>query len=160
MEAAIRPSPIFLRGVRPAEAERGYEVRFETPPREQAQVDFAHFHVVFTDEPTLPRIAWLFSLVLGFSRPIRRRFVVHQDLPTVLRCHAGAFEALGGAPREVLYDRMKTAVIGEGDAGIVSGSALKMASLPGARCQADARSKKKWNDLARVTSLQIGYHQA
>ncbi|MER9014372.1 helix-turn-helix domain-containing protein, partial [Mesorhizobium sp. M0894] len=31
----------FLRDVRPAAAERGYEVRFETPPGEQAQVDFA-----------------------------------------------------------------------------------------------------------------------
>jgi transposase len=29
----------------------GYEVRFETPPGEQAQVDFAHFETVFSDEP-------------------------------------------------------------------------------------------------------------
>lgn len=107
----------FLRDVRPAAAERGYEVRFETPPGEQAQVDFAQFNVVFADEPTTPRIVWLFSMVLGFSRLIWARFVVHQDLPTVLRCHVGAIEALGGAPREVLYDRMKTAVIGEGDTG-------------------------------------------
>jgi transposase len=107
----------FLRDVRPAAAERGYEVRFETPPGEQAQVDFARFHVVFTDEPTTPRIVWLFSLVLGFSRLIWARFVVHQDLPAVLRCHTSAFEALGGVPREVLYDRMKTAVIGEGETG-------------------------------------------
>ncbi|MEX6506842.1 IS21 family transposase, partial [Jiella sp. M17.18] len=106
----------FLRDVRPTPA-RGFEVRFETPPGEQAQVDFAQFHVVFTDEPTAPRIVWLFSLVLGFSRLIWARFVVHQDLPTVLRCHTAAFEALGGAPREILYDRMKTAVIGEAETG-------------------------------------------
>jgi transposase len=31
----------------------------------------------------------------------------------VLRCHVAAFEALGGAPRELLYDRMRTAVLGE-----------------------------------------------
>lgn len=115
----------FLRDVRPAAAERGYEVRFETPPGEQAQVDFAQFNVVFADEPTTPRLVWLFSMVLGFSRLIWARFVVHQDLPTVLRCHVGAFEALGGAPREVLYDSMKTAVIGEGDTvGIVYNRAL------------------------------------
>ena len=53
-------------------------------------------------------------MVLGHSRLIWARFVLHQDLQTVLRCHMAAFEALGGAPREVLYDRMKTAVIGEG----------------------------------------------
>jgi transposase len=106
----------FLRDVRPAPAS-GFEVRFETGPGEQAQVDFAQFHVVFTDEPSTPRIVWLFSMVLGFSRLIWARFVVHQDLPTVLRCHSAAFEALSGVPREVLYDRMKTAVIGENEAG-------------------------------------------
>ena len=47
------------------------------------------------------------------------RFVVHQDLQTVLRCHIAALEAIGGAPREILYDRMKTAVIGEDADGLV-----------------------------------------
>jgi transposase len=87
----------FLRDVRPPSAS-GFEVRFETGPGEQAQVDFAQFQVVFTDEPTTPRIVWLFSMVLGFSRLIWARFVVHQDLPTVLRCHSTAFAALGGVP--------------------------------------------------------------
>ena len=106
----------FLRDVRP-EAAPGFEVRFETPPGDQAQVDFAQFRVVFTDEPLAPRIVWLFSMVLGFSRLIWARFVVHQDLATVLRCHVAAFEAMGGVPREILYDRMKTAVTGEADTG-------------------------------------------
>jgi transposase len=106
----------FLREVRPPET-RPFEVRFETGPGEQGQVDFAHFQVTFTDEPTTPRVVWLFSMVLGYSRLIWARFVVHQDLSTVLRCHVAAFEALGGAPRELLYDRMKTAVAGEGDQG-------------------------------------------
>ena len=39
-----------LREVRPNPAP-GFEVRFETPPGRQAQVDFAHFRTVFTDEP-------------------------------------------------------------------------------------------------------------
>ena len=65
----------FLRDVRPP-SEQGFEVRFETPPGEQAQVDFAQFHVVFTDEPTTPRIVWLFSMVLGYSRLIWARFVM------------------------------------------------------------------------------------
>jgi transposase len=55
-------------------------------------------------------IVWLFSMVLGFSRLIWCRFVMHQDLQTVLRCQIAALEAIGGAPREILYDRMKTAV--------------------------------------------------
>jgi transposase len=114
----------YLRDVRPA-ADPRFELRFETPPGEQAQVDFARFQVVFTGEPTTPRVVWLFSLVLGCSRLIWARFVVHQDLATVLRCHAAAFEALGGVPREVLYDRMRTVVIGEPTpGGIVYNRAL------------------------------------
>ena len=100
-------------------ATRRFEVRFETPPGEQAQVDFARFEVVFADEPGVTRIVWLFSMVLGFSRLIWARFVVHQDLQSVLRCHVAAFDAIGGAPREILYDRMKTAVIGEDADGLV-----------------------------------------
>ena len=100
----------FLREIRPRPT-AGFELRFETPPGRQAQVDFAHFRTVFTDEPGVERIVWLFSLVLGHSRMLWGRFVLHQDMQTVLRCHAAAFAALGGVPAEILYDRMKTAVI-------------------------------------------------
>ena len=57
----------FLRDIRPAPVPE-LEVRFETPPGRQAQVDFAHFRTVFTDEPGAERIIWLFSLALGHSR--------------------------------------------------------------------------------------------
>jgi transposase len=107
-----------VRGIRP-DPITPFEVRFETPPAEQAQVDLARFEVAFTDEPGVTRIIWLFSMVLGFSRLIWARFVVHQDLQTILRCHIAALEAIGGAPREILYDRMKTAVIGEDADGLV-----------------------------------------
>ena len=127
----------YLREVRPT-PERGYEVRFETAPGEQGQVDFAQFQVVFTDEPDTPRIVWLFSLVLGYSRLIWARFVAHQDLATVLRCHVAAFEALGGTPREVLYDRMKTAVIGEGEAAD--------GERRGIETRGGSRGKAAWRD--------------
>jgi transposase len=112
-----------LRDLRPP-APHGFERRFETPPGQQAQVDFAQFQVAFTEEPGLTRIVWLFSLVLGYSRLIWARFVLHQDLQTVLRCHIAAFEALGGVPREILYDRMKTAVLDEDEQGIVYNRSL------------------------------------
>ena len=97
----------FLRDIRPV-APAGFELRFETPPGRQAQVDFAHFRTVFTDEPSTERVVWLFSLVLGHSRMLWGRFVPRQDLQTLLRGHAGAFEALGGTPAEIVYDRMRT----------------------------------------------------
>ena len=88
-------------------------MRFETPPGRQAQVDFAHFRTVFTDEPGTERVVWLFSLVLGHSRLLWARFVPQQDLQVLLRCHAAAFEALGGVPAAVLYDRMRTVFMRE-----------------------------------------------
>jgi len=97
----------FLREVRPSPAP-GFEVRFETPPGRQAQVDFAHFRTVFADEPGTERVVWLFSLVLGHSRWLWGRFVPQQDMQTLLHCQAAAFEALGGTPAEILYDRMRT----------------------------------------------------
>jgi transposase len=109
----------FLRIVR-SPVEPPFERRFETPPGRQAQVDFAHFRVRFEDEPGAERIVWLFSLVLGHSRMMWARFVHQQDLATVLRCHVAAFEAIGGVPEVILYDRMRTAVLGEVDGrGIV-----------------------------------------
>jgi transposase len=112
-----------VRAIRPARPPV-FEVRFETPPGAQAQVDFAQFQLQFTDEPAITRIVWLFSFVLGFSRLMWARFVLHQDMQTVLRCHMAAFDAIGGIPHEILYDRMKTAVIGEAAGSIVYNRAL------------------------------------
>jgi len=97
----------LLRRIRPV-VPAPFEVRFETAPGQQAQVDFAHFQTEFADEPGVQRIVWLFSLVLGHSRMMWGRFVLRQDLPTLLRCHGAAFEALGGVPQQILYDRMRT----------------------------------------------------
>ena len=115
----------FAAAIRPNNQPKPFEVRFETPPGYQAQVDFARFVTTFTDEPEMSRIVWLFSLVLGYSRHIFARFVMHQDLQTLLRCHMLAFSAIGGVPIEILYDRMKTAVIGEdADGNIVYNRSL------------------------------------
>jgi transposase len=86
----------------------------------QAQVDFAEFTVTFTDEPEITRKVWLFSMVLGHSRYLWGRFVSSQNLQSVMRCHIAAFDAMGGSPEHILYDRMKTAVIGEDESGVVT----------------------------------------
>ena len=52
-----------LAAIRPDRGPKPYEVRFETLPGVQAQVDFARFVANFTDEPDTSRIVWLFSLV-------------------------------------------------------------------------------------------------
>ena len=88
----------WVREIRPRQP--SFELRFETPAGRQAQVAFAYFEVVFDDAPTERRIVWLFALVLGHSRYLWARYVVHQDLVSVLRCHMAAFEHLGGVPKE------------------------------------------------------------
>jgi transposase len=108
----------YLRSIRP-ELPRVFERRFETEPGQQARADFAAFSVAFTDAPGIMRKVWLFSFVRGHSRWLWGRFCANQKLETVLRCHVAAFAACGGATSEVLYDRMKTAVLGEDAAGIV-----------------------------------------
>ena len=92
-------------------------------------MDFAEFTVAFSDEPGVVRKVWLFSMVLGCSRWLWGRFCASQNLQTVMRCHIASFEAMGGAPEEVLYDRMKTAVIGESSDGVVTYNASLVSLL-------------------------------
>ena len=110
----LRPPPVI-----------GFEHRFETAAGEQAQVDFAQFRTVFSADPELVVTLWLFTLVLGYSRYLWGEFVWHQDLLTVLRSHVRAFAAIGGVPGEILYDRMKTAVIDEEMDGIIYNARLQ-----------------------------------
>lgn len=108
----------YLRSIRPAQPKH-FEHRFETAPGQQAQVDFARFATRFRTEPEVERIVWLFSMVLGHSRYLFGQFAWRQTLDTVVRCHIAAFNEFGGAPHQCLYDRMKTAVLGEPEPGQV-----------------------------------------
>lgn len=108
----------YLRTIRPP-ASTQFERRFETAPGLQAQVDFARFTTRFRSEPEVERIVWLFSMVLGSSRYLFGQFAWRQTLDTVVRCHIEAFNEFGGAPKQCLYDRMKTAVLGEPEPGNV-----------------------------------------
>ena len=106
----------YLRTIRP-KTRVEFETRFETPPGEQAQVDFAEFKVSFTSEPGVVHKLHLFLFILGFSRWFWGRFGWDETLPSVMTGHIGAFEALDGVPWTILYDRIKTAVIDEPEEG-------------------------------------------
>ncbi|WP_422110656.1 IS21 family transposase [Burkholderia multivorans] len=80
-------------------------VRFETDPGQQMQVDWIVFR-----RGKLPLSA--FVATLGYSRASYVEFVTDERLPTLLGCHERAFDFFGGVPREVLYDNVKTVVIG------------------------------------------------
>jgi transposase len=92
-----------------AEYSRKAYIRFETEPGQQAQVDFAEFAVEQPDGSVTKY--YLFSLVLGYSRMLYCELLSRCDMVSFLQAHIRAFEALGGVPCEILYDRMKNVFI-------------------------------------------------
>jgi transposase len=85
------------------------EVRFETAPGFQAQVDWSHEQPLRTGSG-LELPLFCFHMVLGHSRDSFCALTGSQDLVTFWSCHRQAFARFGGVPRELLYDRTKTVV--------------------------------------------------
>ena len=79
-------------------------VRFETGSGRQMQCDFVVFR-----RGADPLYA--FTATLGFSRWRWARFTTDERAETLVACHHALFEALGGVPREILYDNAKTIVV-------------------------------------------------
>ena len=99
----------YVRLVRP-KAPLEIEQRFEVPPGQQVQLDFADFKTPFGKVHAL-------MAVLSWSRYLWVRFFYHEDQLTVLGGLHKAFLALGGVPHTVLFDRMKTAVVDSDEEG-------------------------------------------
>ena len=113
----------FVHPFRPAR-EPLATVRFETEPGEQAQVDWAHFGTI--EHRGRQRTLYAFLLTLGWSRALHLEFTVSTQTVAFLRCHVHAFRALGGVPRRILYDNLKSVVLdrtpgGPGPGGSVGG---------------------------------------
>lgn len=81
-------------------------VRFETPPGEQAQVDWAHCGR-FSDHRGNPLNIYAFVMVLGYSRMTFTLFTTSMDLPCLIDAHQQAFAFFNGVPQQILYDNMK-----------------------------------------------------
>ena len=106
----------FVHPLRPAR-EPLATVRFETEPGEQAQVDWAHFGTIEHQGRQCKLYAFLFTL--GWSRALHLEFTVSTQTVAFLRCHVHAFRALGGVPRRILYDNLKSVVLDRGPDGVV-----------------------------------------
>lgn len=114
--ARHRPRP-------PAEA----FLRLSTLPGEQAQVDWAHFGHIEIEGARRPLVA--FVMVLSWSRVTIVRFGIDLRTGAFLTHHIEAFETLGGVPRVVLYDNLKSAVLQRiGDAIVFNETLLTFAA--------------------------------
>ena len=91
------------------ERQRLAYVRFETEPGQQAQVDFGEHQAVAPDG-TVTKV-YQFSLILGYSRQLYGELLTRCDLPSFLDALQRALQALGGVPREILFDRMRNVFI-------------------------------------------------
>ncbi|MEE8453771.1 MAG: IS21 family transposase [Limibaculum sp.] len=116
------PATVLLREIR----ERGYEggisilkdwlakerpapvvpeiKRFETEPGYQAQIDWT------TIRRGKDRLS-AFVAILGFSRWSFVWFTTDEKFETLIDAHERFFDAIGGVPRTILYDNMKTVLI-------------------------------------------------
>lgn len=112
-ETCVRAFVHPLRQARQAQA----TVRFETDPGEQAQVDWGHFGTISHHGRSKPLYA--FVMTLGWSRAMYVEFTTSADEASFMRCHINAFAYLGGVPRKIVHDNLKTAVLGRDGDGTI-----------------------------------------
>ena len=105
---SIRTLRDFVASVRPRPRRDPYLLT-ETLPGEQAQVDWA-----FVGKLAFPggeRALWLFVMVLGHSRAMWGEFVLDLSVHSLCRSLVRGAGALGGVPRQWLFDNPKTVVL-------------------------------------------------
>jgi len=97
----------YLHSLKPERGRlRKLTVRFETPPGQQAQADWA-YGGRFPDPDGHIFPVYVFVMVLGFSRMLYIEFTSSMKLPVLIQCHLNAFAFFAGWTLEILYDNMK-----------------------------------------------------
>lgn len=96
-----------VRALRPVSKEAF--LRLSVLPGEQGQVDWASFGEVTIGRAR--RRLSCFVLTLSHSRAFYLEFFFDQSLENFLQGHVNAFADLAGAPRSLLYDNLKSAVL-------------------------------------------------
>jgi transposase len=86
-------------------------LRVETPPGQEAQVDFGGAGKMRDPSTGKLRVAYAFVMTLSCSRHMYVEFVFDQKMSTWIRCHRNAFSFFGGCPKEIVIDNLKAAVI-------------------------------------------------
>ena len=74
----------------------------ETPPGQEAQVDFGTGAPIINDEGKRRR-SYVFRIVLSYSRKAYSESVFHQTTESFIRCLENAFWHFGGPPSSCYY---------------------------------------------------------
>ncbi len=102
----------FCRRLREDKGPRPEDVAIpvHSAPGQQAQIDFGYVGKLLDRATGTHRKAYVFVMVLSFSRWMYAEVVFSQDIDTWLGLHKRAFKALGGVPAVVVPDNLKAAV--------------------------------------------------
>ncbi len=86
-------------------------IPIDTLPGQEAQVDFGYVGHLYDPIEGRLRKAYVFVMVLGYSRHQFARICFDQKVETWLKLHVEAFDWFGGVPEVVVPDNLKSAVI-------------------------------------------------
>lgn len=103
----------FCRGLQKTKGVNAEDVSIpvESNPGEIAQVDFGYVGKLYDPVQGVMRKAWVFVMVLAYSRHMFCRVVFDQKTETWLCLHEQAFKYFGGVVETVVPDNLKAAVI-------------------------------------------------
>lgn len=107
---AIQRFCLKLKNNRPVRAE-DVSIPVETKPGEIAQVDFGYVGKLYDPVQGLMRKAWVFVMVLAYSRHMFCKVVFNQKTEIWLSLHEQGFRYFGGVVETVVPDNLKAAVI-------------------------------------------------
>ncbi len=110
------------RGVRAADV----AIPVETGPGEVAQVDFGYTGRLLCPDTHVLRHAWVFVMVLGYSRHLFAEVVFDQKATTWLQLHRRAFEAFGGVVQTLVPDNLFAARQNRPGSACQNGSRLRI----------------------------------
>jgi transposase len=86
-------------------------LRVETPPGEEAQVDFGFAGKIYDPLTKRHRKAWVFVMTLCFSRHQYAEMVFDQKVETWVDLHVRAFEWFGGVVKRAVIDNLKAGIV-------------------------------------------------
>lgn len=108
--SAIKRLYARLRGQRPVAA-TDIAIPVVSGPGEIAQVDFGYVGKLYDPAQGVLRKAWVFVMLLSYSRHLFARIVFDQRVTTWMALHVAAFEKFGGVVETVVPDNLKAAVV-------------------------------------------------